>query len=1771
MSASLAARLAEQLSKGEQTVEEILSSLQPPRERSALMRCAVVSSFDRRLAESVLLSEADAAPFDEVIAMTDVEPVPRQSEVFRVRLAARSQYWSAWWPTGGSVAPTDLPPDLRALLERLAEYNDEHDQPLDLLAQRCLIQPDLAKELFLDLYHQADAAFNLPECQDLIDILSDPDRISLLPQNLLDLRNDHSAYLRARGLWSAAYFHTAQFSEPAGVDAVYAGLLSPEGPRVLNLHAPGGRGKTMQLRWLIARRLVPSSRAGGLAGGRIPCALVDFDDIDPVNATRYPWLVLLEVAAQLNDQLPSPPFSALLEENGWAMPLLRRNPAEPSRAAAASRRVQSLGARVATRVLGKFERVLAEYFGDSLVVIAFDTLEEIHLRPQGDLQALLDLVGTLLDSVSGLRLVLAGRHPVSDILGSAAEGLPDMVEMEICPFTDSEADHYLHALRGIENLSTRQAIARKADGDPFLLAMLADAVQERPRLSTTELMQYPADVIYLIRRVVNRIHEPGVRWLLRYGVVPRRLTFAFVRDVMEPYLRDAMSGRLADDDPADDELPPDLDSEEPSFRTNVLEHPEADLSLEDLWTSLSHYASSTSWVSEVARASDTLRFRAEVIVPMRRIVSRRKVYRRLHQDAVKYFEGKVAADPGGPVMWTREAIYHHFQLEGKAAVSYWRAALEAQDEDAGRRAAIAAELLEPDYIDENGDPHAWSSAESIVDHATIVDARFENCLALIDLARERDLQPDDPLWNQAEKGLASALQAEIKLGRQVIDPARKAYVLGALALKSGRLDEARAEARTALAGTPSVAGRGRLEVLLGDTEFALGAPGAVDSYRRALDAVRTPGRRTSIRRRIIVAQAEKDALREAHREYEKALVKSASGREHAELQILGADIQLRCGYATKAEASALDAAAGGESTASRLGVAAAIARCELRHALDLAAEADTGAAGPTESSGLIVSSDAATGREAFGLAASEVMDYEAAAAALEAARSLWYSQGNVEAVARCSVASALLEFRQIGDVKVAEQHLIEAEALNLAAGSDGWLGARLLRAQLMGQKGAAADAMGSIHRTLSALRSANAPPRRLIPTAVVGLNYGDEGEKAAMLDLLAEQCALVTPVSARVVALAGLKDVAELPEERCAIPLARLRRLLVLTRDDRLTDLDRSMLHMTIAEVERLSGAKDVARSRIVRARSSLTRTKTVSWLRPWSLALDRVGHGASGPSRQDIQRFVREMDSHPLLCAAFLVERAEARIANGGPGPAAKDLLKEAEQYLSKCPGKNTQWHMRLQYAQASLAEDDHSSDGKALLAVAGGIALGLGVALWQRHRRRAEVAEVDEAADPTTDLTRRRARVRLAHATEGRLTVDATIPALPEAFVEHSEPRYPFGEYSDDPYPLAADFAGVWLRSKTQTEGTLGSLLLPPRSVTALRSVAYAPVEFRLQIEDRALCFLPWELARISGPEGLVVEEPAVAGVVRTGEAVAVRHDEVTFVQAALNVAGNCGLATDGEFGPRTSEALKRYQDSVGVPSDGMLRQDLLDRLQYDMARVRLPTSPGQQASGPLVVLVQPDTQRQITATRGKASLGVNIESLYSFLGFRVLRLEVPSARELRRVIDKAIADRDVPAILHFSGGIREQGGGIALTFLAGEWSQEALGGYRTSDEYSVTAVDSCLEAFPRESFRPFVILDIDSPHGFTETALQLLLRNAFAADLFALGHCPAVLATGLVAHDAPKVYDLLVSFLGGGSSILETASAVQRMQAAGSGDLGSAATALFTNLPWLRPWPR
>ena len=79
--------------------------------------------------------------------------------------------------------------------------------------------------------------------------------------------------------------------------------------------------------------------------------------------------------------------------------------------------------------------------------------------------------------------------------------------------------------------------------------------------------------------------------------MPRTLTLEFVREVMQRYLREVMSGQLTLDSPRMDQLPQQLEGSAPAFQTDLLESQRSALDLEALFAELSRYAGSTSWVS----------------------------------------------------------------------------------------------------------------------------------------------------------------------------------------------------------------------------------------------------------------------------------------------------------------------------------------------------------------------------------------------------------------------------------------------------------------------------------------------------------------------------------------------------------------------------------------------------------------------------------------------------------------------------------------------------------------------------------------------------------------------------------------------------------------------------------------------------------------------------------------------------------------------------------------------------------------------------------------------------------------------------------------------------------------------------------------------------------------------------------------------------------------------------------------------------------------------
>jgi hypothetical protein len=318
-----------------------------------------------------------------------------------------------------------------------------------------------------------------------------------------------------------------------------------------------------------------------------------------------------------------------------------------------------------------------------------------------------------------------------------------------------------------------------------------------------------------------------------------------------------------------------------------------------------------------------------------------------------------------------------------------------------------------------------------------------------------------------------------------------------------------------------------------------------------------------------------------------------------------------------------------------------------------------------------------------------------------------------------------------------------------------------------------------------------------------------------------------------------------------------------------------------------------------------------------------------------------------------------------------------------------------------------------------------------------------------------------------------------------------------------------------------------------------------------NQALEPLQWELALAD------VTSPAAA-IVRTADDASASREEVAFIQTALNRVSGTTIAADGAVGPQTYDALLRYARAAGLPSDAVLSEALLERLQLDVAA----SSPK-----PAVLLVQPTAESQVRHTRGKASAGVDLARLYQFRGFPVEIAGAPTVRDVRAIVERLVTEKAAPAVLHLSGGLREASGSIRFTFMAGTWYEESLGGQRDLDEFSVIALDSVLDSVPPRVGRPIVVLDVDSPYEGREAIGQLLLRNAFAAALFRLGHCSAVLATGLVGADLTDVYFELTSKLGDGATLADTAARLQSLRRFDLDEPGAAATALFTNLPWLR----
>jgi tetratricopeptide (TPR) repeat protein len=754
-------------SEGFEAVDRLIA--QSPRAQ-ILRRCSVVRAFNRPLYEEVLSRGIASAPsFEELTKWSEVEPVPRRPDEFRIR--DRQQRIA---PDGERA--WELVDVSRAVAEFLQRHGEERHP--ERLFQLAAADPAAAKQLFESLYDQADAASDLARGQDILAAVGE--RYAIVPPDFQALVDDRRTYFRARSLWSEEYYKTKMYLErPEKLGRQLTAFVSGGSKWIANVFAAGGMGKTAAIRWLISRHCA-------LAPRRIPVARIDFDHDDAFKMTTNPPLLLLKLARQFDEQIVGTPFVELrhqLEE------IADEDGTAPSGL------VQISG--YTAELIDRFAGALRTRSGPALIV--FDTVEVAMLN-RTELNNILDLVAQIQAGAPSLRVLFAGRYTLRGRVDAFLRYETVTETIEIKPFNDPEARDYLSAHRGIKDNDVVTAVISKSGGLPFKLSLFADIIQTAPPpgMSANDIAGYDeVDVVHLIKRIIERVINKQLHWVLRYGAIPRRLTKQFVKDVLSPLLAQAMAGKVDYDDPKrgiSDEASKNV------FLQDILGSPLDGINVDELWSDLRRYASDQSWISVDPEHPDTMTLHPDVLNPMRRLLEGMGAFDLIHSLAIKYFDDKIVNEPADRLRYAREAIYHRFQAGTADRGEFWRTALTRAIEAGAVNDAreIAAEITGSEYI-EGMQPQQRKDGRLVVEPALVADAFLIDAQLLLRRGRMRGNAAD---WGQAAQS-ASRGEAFLRLlGRRVDDP-RLVSVRAALAIQSGDFETAQTAIDRASSTGPS--------------------------------------------------------------------------------------------------------------------------------------------------------------------------------------------------------------------------------------------------------------------------------------------------------------------------------------------------------------------------------------------------------------------------------------------------------------------------------------------------------------------------------------------------------------------------------------------------------------------------------------------------------------------------------------------------------------------------------------------------------------------------------------------------------------------------------------------------------------------------------------------------------------------------------------------------------------------------------------------------------
>ncbi|MFN0087460.1 MAG: peptidoglycan-binding domain-containing protein [Blastocatellia bacterium] len=1785
-----------------QSKREMRRLLQPGVEREIYKRTALLRSFDREVYDGLLAAglkgDAAALPFEEFVTRTGIEPVPRTEGVYRLKELPCREYLNSWqeeeraaetshhrvldvqaW-LQDELSDEEAPPETRREFARkaLAFYRKRGGAAdLDALSLTCLANPARAGSIFGKLYKEADERFDLPRCHSLLRIMED--RFQDLPEALRERVLRQRQRYNARSLFAYEFYRTTTYYHRESILKQVRPLLkaakSAKAKWIFQLFATGGMGKTTFLRFLIARHCVP---------GGIPVARLDCDDLNLPVIGRYSWLALLPLAQQLNEQIEGRPFNELIAELEEFAPLIRRplsaeHEGGESRRAA-MRKLESSDAFWSANAKLRFRDKLAVWAGGRKpVLIILDTLEEMALMQPANLMAILDAIAFSRENSSELRLILSGRY---DLLARIPEfkarfgGATDSLQIE--PFTEIESLAYLEEKRGLPATLPLRAIHERSGGNPFKLSLFAELASSRESLTEDEVAKFPnAEFAYLIERIVDRIQERDLRWVLRYGVIPRQLTREFLEAVMGPHLLREMA-RLADErgrlDRGNAGLP-ELYRNRDIFPRVAAES----LDFDRLWNQLKQYASSYGWMS-IDPGADGPRFHPETIVPMRQLLEEEAIFPVLHADAAAWFErkaGEAAADPSLWARWTCEAIYHRFQQGAPEGGAFWERSIgeEICRREPSVRKRLAEEVTGRDYVDDEGAPLIHKDGSPLIDPEMLCGAHRAAAQAAIALAwdpERRRREWEDALRHLTALDRLGGLGAEWaglkRAAEQMVGGNRSESLASLRGIEIDDLDE-----------------QAGLSLLLqmGDLSTFRKTAETVQLYHRArrrLAEMRFPHFPAwAIRRRLGNWHRGEDQYESAIEQYGLVYEDAVRGNDpaaahEAALRLIEIDLEIgryQAAAGLASSAAALPSGPPSDATMRDVRLHAgtgtftltgnvtsdATMRRGLLHAWALLEGWNP--AGALRELGKVFLSKGAQNHallaELRGAASGALMQFDQALDELETAKNLWHETGAEMEPDRCRLRLMRLHLHGRGAVNDAYYKISEWQRRTNRALTD--VEAKLILMQIhLDVRAGREEAARHQWSTHLEAPEINRRPRWMAEFIAAGLALGLTGSgkntpedvEPALLTL-AEQLEKIEPFSLRLLAVEPLQWAVEAPPVSAkaraamraalgdfAVPEEAIPHACLLANAARFLVEDDAGAELLLAAYRRAAGP----------AHDSFSESDAFQYFRTLE-AVNRWGGRLRELPDPDPDGILFENDSErAALCAAVLLAQAERALHKKEIDRAGERLERAAERLMKLSP-------------QQTMGRRAHHDElkGRMLLAANKPLqaaalfesAKNFYVELGDQHSARRVEGLLSQSGSAAT-------RGILESAPSGGKGIRSAPEGSPPV-TEAEAPDADWGERiitleadpnSSPSSPLRVTYAipglppHLWKRNKARevADGLTRLLYRDPGSSSnvsreLLDFLLKNPVEaglglgrvlFTREQAEELLKAPPLELT-LNLPYGPLARVP--------WEMVRLNADrEETPIVRRHSLTRTSTRFSQSIDSKKWTQQAANLLLPTRVTVDGMYGPQTeravaeLQRLFGPAISNDLKRKTKDALRKALRGLLPPDPLRAWVLRPSEAtSLGTQrgdseslVENFYTARSSNIVFwLEDPDVEMMRGDLSEASRYFDIIHIVtSFSEDSRS--GEIYLDFGGGRISSKAAQSYRGTSRISVSHLNQELNLMPADRVRPLVILDVIGPSDQYEAARLLLLRNDFAASLFELGNVSGVIGLGPGSDDEMRL---------------------------------------------------